>query len=141
MTDCRKGIVHYRVPYADTDQMGVVYYGNYLTYFERSRNELMRVRGLTYKEFEAGNLMLPVIHASIDYRNPAKYDDVLVIEADLAWLKGIRLQVDCRITCGEVLITEGFTIHAVVCSKTRKPVRMPEDIQAILLGENIIDLV
>lgn len=132
MSDCRSGIVHYRVPYADTDQMGVVYYGNYLTYFERSRNELMRARGLTYKEFEALNLMLPVVHASIDYRNPAKYDDELLIKADLAWLKGIRLQVNCRITCGETLIAEGYTVHAVVCSKTRRPVRMPDEIQKIL---------
>jgi acyl-CoA thioester hydrolase len=134
MTASRQGIVHYRVPYADTDQMGVVYYGNYLTYFERSRNELMRACGLTYKEFEAKKLMLPVVHASIDYKTPARYDDELVIVAELAWQRGVRLQVNCRVTCGAVLIAEGYTVHAVVSSETRKPVRLPDDVQAVLTG-------
>ena len=134
MTATRQGIVHYRVPYADTDQMGVVYYGNYLTYFERSRNELMRACGLTYKEFEAKKLMLPVVHASIDYKNPARYDDELEIVAELAWLRGVRMQVNCRVTCKEVLLAEGYTIHAIISWETRKPVRLPEDVQDLWTG-------
>jgi acyl-CoA thioester hydrolase len=55
--------IEYRVPYADTDQMGVVYYGNYLTFFERARNELMRKLGYTYKECEQEGWTLPVTHA------------------------------------------------------------------------------
>ena len=64
--------MEYRVPYADTDQMGVVYYGNYLTLFERARNELMRACGYTYKDCEAEGWALPVTHAEVDYRRPAK---------------------------------------------------------------------
>ena len=77
----KKVTVEYRVPYADTDQMGVVYYGNYLTFFERARNELMRAAGYTYQRCEAEGFLLPVIHAEVDYRSPAKYDDMLEITA------------------------------------------------------------
>src|SRR5574344_2807261 len=77
----KKIVIEYRVPYADTDQMGVVYYGNYLTFFERARNELMRACGYTYKECEAEGWMLPVTHAEVDYKRPAKYDDLLEITA------------------------------------------------------------
>ena len=70
----RKTTIEYRVPYADTDQMGVVYYGNYLTLFERARNELMRECGYTYKQCESEGWMLPVTHAEVDYRRPARYD-------------------------------------------------------------------
>ena len=64
----RKIVTEYRVPYADTDQMGVVYYGNYMALFERARNELMRACGYTYKECEAEGFMLPVVHAEADYK-------------------------------------------------------------------------
>ena len=61
--------------------MGVVYYGNYLTLFERARNELMRSCGYTYRECEAEGWMLPVIHAEVDYKSPARYDDLLEVTA------------------------------------------------------------
>ena len=70
----------YRVPYADTDMMGYVYYGNYLTLFERSRNELMRETGFTYARMETeGGAMLPVVEAHVDYHAPARYDDLLAV--------------------------------------------------------------
>ncbi|MBQ7651524.1 MAG: acyl-CoA thioesterase [Victivallales bacterium] len=115
--------VEYRVPYADTDQMGFVYYGNYLTYFERSRNELMRSAGFTYKRLEELGLGLPVIEAKVNYRRPAKYDDVIRIEADCEFCGGIRLQVNCRVFCGDVLLAEGYTIHAFMDLKTGRPTR------------------
>ena len=72
--------MEYRVPYADTDMMGYVYYGNYLTLFERSRNELMRATGYTYAEMEKeGGAMLPVVEAHVDYHAPARYDDLLTV--------------------------------------------------------------
>ena len=77
----KKIVMDYRVPYADTDQMGVVYYGNYLTLFERARNELMRACGYTYSECEAEGWMLPVIHTEVDYKSPAHYDDLLEVTA------------------------------------------------------------
>jgi len=115
--------VEYRVPYADTDQMGFVYYANYLEFFERGRNELMRSMGFTYKELEAMGIGLPVVEASVKYIKPARYDDLLCIEASCDWSKGIRLQVNCRVLCGEQLLAQGFTIHAFMDLNTGKPVR------------------
>ena len=85
--------IEYRVPYADTDMMGVVYYGNYLTMFERARNELMRAYGYTYKECEAEGWGLPVTHAECDYRGSAHYDDLLEISAWIQEQKGVRLEI------------------------------------------------
>lgn len=115
--------VDYRVPYADTDQMGFVYYGNYLTYFERSRNELMRAAGFTYKELEALGVGLPVIEAKVNYHSPAKYDDLIRIVADCEFKGGIRLQVNCHVYNGEVLLAEGYTIHAFMNLSTGRPMR------------------
>ena len=76
-----KVTLQYRVPYADTDQMGYVYYANYFIYFERGRNELMRAMNFTYKELEDMGIGLPVIEAHSNYRSPARYDDLLTVEA------------------------------------------------------------
>ena len=115
--------VEYRVPYADTDQMGFVYYGNYLTYFERSRNELMRSAGFTYKRLEELGIGLPVIETKVNYHRPAKYDDLIRIEASCEFKGGIRLQVNCRVLLGEVLLAEGYTIHAFMSLETGRPTR------------------
>ena len=115
----------YRVPYADTDMMGVVYYGNYLTLFERARNELMRAMGPTYAQMEAGGLMLPVIEAHVDYRAPARYDDELEIAAWLAEARGVRCKVRCAVLRGGELLASGWTIHACVDAATRRPARLP----------------
>jgi acyl-CoA thioester hydrolase len=124
------GQLQYRVPYADTDQMGVVYYANYLVYFERSRNELMRAMGLSYKELEQRQLGLPVISAQVDYSAPARYDDVLTIRAELAWVRGVRLQVDCSVRRDEELLATGHTVHAVIDLRSLRPARLPEDLLA-----------
>ncbi|NQZ58345.1 MAG: acyl-CoA thioesterase, partial [Lentisphaeraceae bacterium] len=67
----------YRVPYADTDQMGVVYYANFLTYFERVRNEFFRELKYSYRKLEQQGVMLPVVEAHCNYKQPALYDDLL----------------------------------------------------------------
>lgn len=128
--------IEYRVPYADTDQMGVVYYGNYLTYFERSRNELMRAQGYTYKRCEEEGWMLPVIHAEVDYRRPAKYDDLLEITASLKSLKGVRIEIACQVRRKgeEAVLVEGFTRHCFVSTKTFRPVMPPEHFVSGLLS-------
>ena len=89
-----KATLQYRVPYADTDQMGYVYYANYFIYFERGRNELMRAMNFTYKELEDMGIGLPVIEAHSNYRSPARYDDLLTVEARLAEFKGLRIMVE-----------------------------------------------
>jgi len=124
----RKVITEYRVPYADTDQMGVVYYGNYLSLFERARNELMRACGYTYRECEAEGFMLPVVHAEIDYKSPARYDDLLEISAWVQLQKGVRLEIACEVRRKgeEKLLVSGFTRHAFVSMKDFRPCPPPQ---------------
>lgn len=123
-----KIVMEYRVPYADTDQMGVVYYGNYLTLFERSRNELMRACGYTYKKCEEEGWMLPVIHAEVNYHSPAHYDDLLEVTAYVQAQKGVRLEIACEVRRkGEDrVLVDGFTRHCFVSTKTFRPVPPPD---------------
>lgn len=118
--------IQYRVPYADSDQMGVVYYANYLVYFERARNELLRDCGTTYRVMEEDRLMLPVREARVEYRAPAVYDDLLEFDAWISLAKGARLRIDCRVRRGEELLAEGYTVHACVDRDTRRPKRLPD---------------
>ena len=130
----RKVTMEYRVPYADTDQMGVVYYGNYLTLFERARNELMRACGYTYRECEAEGWMLPVIHAELDYKSPAKYDDLLEVTAYVQEAKGVRIEIACEVRRkGEAqILVKGFTRHCFVSTETFRPIAPPEKLMAVL---------
>ena len=128
----RKITMQYRVPYADTDQMGVVYYGNYLTIFERARNELMRACGYTYRECEAEGWMLPVTHAEVDYKRPARYDDLLEVTAWCRAHKGVRLEIACEVRVGGELLVSGFTRHCFVSTKTFRPIPPPERLLQVL---------
>ena len=117
--------ITYRVPYADTDQMGFVYYGNYLVFFERARNELMRSLGFTYRELESLGVGLPVIEASLKYHAHAQYDDLLTIHAWVAEFAGIRVKVGCQVLREDKLLVEGWTRHAFMDLKTGRPARVP----------------
>jgi acyl-CoA thioester hydrolase len=111
------------VPYADTDQMHVVYYANYLTLFERARNELLRASGVTYRELETGGFALPVLEAHVQYRAPATYDDLLELTAWCAEFKGVRLKICCEVRRDGQLLAEGYTVHAHVNIATLRPAR------------------
>jgi acyl-CoA thioester hydrolase len=126
--------IPYRVPYADTDRMGVVYYGNYLTYFERVRNELLRELDFTYQRLEERGYGLPVAEAHVKYRAAAEYDDLLAIHGWVGWVKSVRLCVNCAVYRGEDLLAEGFTVHAFVDLESLRPARMPSDIAALFQG-------
>lgn len=121
--------ITYRVPYADTDMMGVVYYGNYLTFFERCRNELMRTTGVTYQEMENDGSMLPVIEAHVNYHSPARYDDLLTITAWVEKVTRVKMKICCIVACGDTRLATGYTVHACVSTQTLRPVRMPEYLQ------------
>ncbi len=122
--------IDYRVPYADTDQMGVVYYANHLVYFERLRNELLRRGGLTYKEWEARGLTLPVVEAYCRYRSPARYDDLLTVAGWVASASGARIRIEYRLTRDDILLAEGYTVHACLSSASR-PLRLPEELKRL----------
>ena len=118
--------ITYRVPYADTDQMGVVYYANFFVYFERIRNELFRNIDLPYTVLEEHGVMLPVTKATCDYKASARYDDLLTIKARILEMKGCRLTVENAVfnEAGQLLV-KGGTIHCFVSSETRRPVKVP----------------
>lgn len=124
--------LEYRVPYADTDQMGYVYYANYLVYFERGRNELMRSIGFTYKKLEEIGFGLPVMEAYAKYHSPAKYDDLLTICAEVTEFHRLHLVVSCKVMRDGVVLAEGYTKHAFIDMKTGRPARIPEEIRSIL---------
>ena len=121
-----------RVIYGDTDQMGVVYYGNYLRFFEAARNEFIRAKGLRYRDFEAEHgLLLPVVEASVQYKQPARYDDLITVEISLTEARRASARFGYRIVRGEVLLATGHTVHACVGVDGRVR-RMPKELLARL---------
>lgn len=115
-----------RVRYADTDKMGVVYNGNYFTYFEIGRTELMRAMELPYKYYESQGYYLPLVASYAEYKISALYDDLLTVEAELVAELTAKVRFNYRIMRDEELIAEGYTIHCFMDSKTMKPVRPPK---------------
>jgi acyl-CoA thioester hydrolase len=124
-----------RVIYGDCDPMGVVYYANYLRYFEIGRGELMRSREHTYREVEEGGLLLPVTEAHCRYLLPARYDDLLQLETRIIRARGPRVCFAYRLerTPG-VLVASGTTEHAVLNSAGR-PTRLPPQLVELLAPE------
>lgn len=114
-----------RVRYADTDKMGIVYNGNYLTYFEIGRTELLRSMGLPYAKLEEQGIQFPVIEAHVEYKVPALYDDILDIQATCTLQKGLLLHIAYEITRDSMLLTKGYTIHPFISILSGKPVRPP----------------
>ena len=135
MHPAKSATIKYRVPYADTDMMGVVYYGNYLTFFERCRNELMRISGTTYQAMETAGLALPVIEAHVDYKSSAKYDDELEITAWVSEAKGFRCKVCCIVERNGELLASGYTIHCCMSLVTRRPARLPQYLLDFLVDD------
>lgn len=123
-----KSSIDYRVPYADTDQMGFVYYANYLIYFERVRNEILRDLGVPYIELEERGLILPVTEAHCDYRQPAKYDDVIQIVGWAEIVGRTRIKCHAEVSRDGDLLATGHTMHACLSAETMRPVRVPQDI-------------
>ena len=114
-----------RVRYAETDQMGIVYYGNYATYFEVARVEALRSLGITYKSMEDSGVMLPVLDQYIKYVKPARYDDMLTVKTYLKERPGARIKFDYEVyNENGVLLTIGNTTLVFVDSQTMRP-RLP----------------
>jgi acyl-CoA thioester hydrolase len=105
---------HIRVIFGDTDQMGVVYYANYLRYFEASRAAYLRALGRSYKDLEAWGVALPVVEAHCNYRRPALYEDVIGVDVRVTELRGASMRFGYEIRRGGDLIADGTTRHAVL---------------------------
>jgi acyl-CoA thioester hydrolase len=121
-----------RVRYAETDCMGVVYYANYLVWFEVGRTEWLRQSGWNYREMEANGVGLPVIEARCEYRQPVRYDDQVDIRTRATLLSPVRVRFDYEIVLeGDVVAALGHTVHAAVDS-AGKPCRLPGRVRAML---------
>jgi acyl-CoA thioester hydrolase len=120
-----------RVIYGDTDQMGVVYHGNYLRYFEAARGWFIRARGHSYRDMEASGYQLPVVEASVRYRRPLRYDDLFHVDVVIGERRPASVRFDYRIHLGDELCADGFTLHACVDARG-KPVRWPPAMIAML---------
>lgn len=115
-----------RVRYADTDQMGYVYYGNYATYYEVARVETFRDIGYSYKKLEESGIMMPVLEMESKYLRPAKYDDLLTIKLMIPEMPVVRATYLYEIRNEEnILLNTGKTILAFISINSGKPVRMP----------------
>jgi len=122
-----------RVRYAETDAMGVAWHGSYFAWFEVGRTDLLRERGMTYRELEARDVRLPVIEASARYRRPARYDDLLEIRTRVVAHSGARVSFEYEILgegTSEPFAT-GFTAHAAVDGRGR-PRRLPPEVRRLL---------
>ncbi len=119
-----------RVRYAETDQMGYVYYGNYSTYYEVARVEALRQLGLSYKSIEESGIIMPVLENYSKYIAPAKYDDLLRVVTSIEDMPGIRVKFRYEIFNEEnVLLHIGHTILVFVNIKTGKPCDPPAFVQ------------
>lgn len=122
---------HIRVRYAETDQMGYVYHGNYAAYFEVARTEAFRRLGISYKEMEADGVGMPVGEIRTRFRRPARYDDLLTVRLLLRQPpEGSRVLFEYEIyNEANELLTEGHTLMVFVKTTTGRPVAMPSSIQ------------
>jgi acyl-CoA thioester hydrolase len=121
-----------RVRYAETDQMGIVYYANYFVWFEIGRTDWLRQGGWSYREMEREGLALPVIEAHCDYRRPARYDDQIDIRTDGTLLSPLRVKFAyevARVEDGTVL-GSGHTVHATI-GQDGRPRRLPDQVLAL----------
>ncbi len=121
--------VRIRAIYADTDAMGIVYHTNYIRWFEIGRTELLRGMGILYSVFEQAGFNMPLTQAYCHYIRPARYDDVVEVDTQIAYLKRASMKFTYQIwdETRENLLTEGYTVHACT-DNSGKVVRFPQEI-------------
>lgn len=117
-----------RSRYGETDKMGYVYYGRYLEYFEVARTEMIRSYGLSYSKMEDEGIMLPVIHAELEYKSPVFYDEEIIIRVLVYDMPGVRLKTYYKVIAKErdQLCVLGEVSLCFMDDKTRRPTRAPK---------------
>lgn len=127
----------FRVYYGDTDMAGIVYYANYLRWFEAGRCELLHSVGLRYEVLQSEGRTLPVVSASVNYLAPARYEDHLELETQVEQIRNVSLRISYRLVrlVDGVLVATGETTHACVDERGR-PARMPAPFRSALAGES-----
>lgn len=122
-----------RVRYAETDQMGVVYYANYLVWFEVARTEWLRATGWSYREMEQDGVSLPVIEAHCEFCHPARYDEEIEIRTRATLLTPVRVRFDYEVLRDGHAdpAAVGYTVHAAL-DPAGRPRRLPDRVRAML---------
>jgi len=122
-----------RVRYAETDQMGVVYYANFFIWFEVGRADLLRAAGWNYREMEADGFSLPVIEAHCTYLGAAKYDDEIDVRTSGVLLSPVRVQFTYEVVraADASTLAAGTTVHATL-DRAGRPCRLPERVRTLL---------
>jgi acyl-CoA thioester hydrolase len=122
-----------RVRYAETDQMGVVYYANYFVWFEVGRTDLLRESGWNYREMETEGFGLPVIEAHCTYRRSARYDDEIEVRTTGEMLSPVRVKFSYEVvrTADAATLATGTTVHATL-DRQGRPCRLPARVRGLL---------
>lgn len=123
----KKSSTKTRVRYSETDQMGVVYHGNYAQFFEMGRTEWLRSLGVTYKDMEINGIILPVVSLNLTFIKSALYDDILTIHTFLKKEPMVKIEFNYEIKNQlDELICTGSSVLAFMHSKNMKPTRCPD---------------
>ena len=118
--------IKFRVRYQETDKMGIVYYANYLVWFEMVRTEFFRSRGIDYRELENEHkIFVPVVESHCRYKVPLRYDDIVTVTTDITEINERYIVFDYEVKNGDILTTTGSTKHVFV-DKKGKPIRIPD---------------
>jgi len=125
--------IQVRVRYSETDQMGVVYHGNYIPYFEIGRVEWLRNKGISYKSMEESGIALPIVNMNINYKKSARYDELLTVHTVFKSQTSVKIEFDCAIynESKELLTTAQFLL-VFVSLKTGRPIAPPDYILELL---------
>ncbi len=126
-----------RVIFGDTDQMGVVYYANYLRFFEGARAAYWRSLGRSYKDLEAAQVAIPVVEAHCAYRRSARYEDVLAIETEVDEMRAAWLRFVYVVRRGADVLAEGWTKHAVI-GPSGRPRAIPDFMRQLVTVKQIV---
>ncbi len=123
-----------KVRYAETDNMGIVYYANYLVWFEVGRTEYLLSQGLDYRDVEKQGLFMAVVEANCVYKAPARYGEVILVSTQPTRVRNSTVRFEYKIFRKEdhLLLATGFTTHVLI-SKDLKPHKIPEKLRNLLV--------
>jgi acyl-CoA thioester hydrolase len=125
--------IQVRVRYSETDQMGVVYHGNYIPYFEIGRVEWLRDKGISYKSMEESGIALPIVSMNVNYKKSARYDELLTVHTVFKSQSSVKIEFDCAIyNDSDELLTTAQFILVFVSLKTGRPTAPPDYILELL---------
>ena len=125
-----------RVEYHHTDQMGIVHHSNYVKFFEVARTEWLRAAGLTYAEMERRGVMMPIVDVRIKYRQPAYYDELITVRAEVMQMPMARMTFYYEVRGEDGRdIASGLTTLGFIDKETRRPQRAPQWLMEVLNKE------